>query len=126
MSPKRKPRNYNPTDLINAINSLPNPMVDTKHSLSIFIEGKARSNQTRVEHIAEFGHDLKVRDIVLIPDGIKNYFSYKMDPVYKDTFNYYLKRKGKDRGFVKVSIQIDKNNPQRAWVKTIYVTYKIK
>ena len=126
MSPKRKPKIYNPDDLIAAVNSLPNPMIDSKHNLSIFIEGKARSNQTRVEHIVEYSHDLKVRDIQAIPRGIKEYFAYKKDPTYKNTYNYYIIRKGKDKGFIKVSIRIDDNNPNRAWVKTIYVTYRIK
>ena len=126
MSPRRKPKIYNPNDLIAAVNSLPNPMIDSKHNLSIFIEGKARSNQTRVEHIVEYSHDLKVRDIQAVPRGIKEYFAYKKDPTYKNTYNYYIIRKGKDKGFIKVSIRIDDNNPNRAWVKTIYVTYRIK
>lgn len=126
MSPRRKPKIYNPDDLIAVVNSLPNPMIDCKHNLSIFIEGKARSNQTRVEHIVEYSHDLKVRDIQAIPRGIKEYFAYKKDPTYKNTYNYYIIRKGKDKGFIKVSIRIDDNNPNRAWVKTIYVTYRIK
>ena len=126
MSPRRKPKIYNPDDLIAAVKSLPNPMIDSKHNLSIFIEGKARSNQTRVEHIVEYSHDLKVRDIQAIPRGIKEYFAYKKDPTYKNTYNYYIIRKGKDKGFIKVSIRIDDNNPNRAWVKTIYVTYRLK
>ena len=126
MSPRRKPKIYNPDDLIAAVNSLPNPMIDSKHNLSIFIEGKASSNQTRVEHIVEYSHDLKVRDIQAIPRGIKEYFAYKKDSTYKNTYNYYIIRKGKDKGFIKVSIRIDDNNPNRAWVKTIYVTYRIK
>ena len=126
MSRKRKPIVYNPQPLIDAVNKLPNPLIDKKHNLSIYIEGRARSNQTRVEHIAEYGHDLKVRDIKLIVEGIKHYFEYKKDPVYKNTFNYYIVRGGKDKGFVKVSIRIDDNNPKRAWVKTIFITYRIK
>ncbi|MBO4855985.1 MAG: hypothetical protein J5511_01245 [Bacilli bacterium] len=126
MSPKRKPKTYDPTDLIEAVNSLPNPMIDVKHKLSIFIEGNARSNQTRVEHIVDYSHDLKVRDILSIPEGIRNYFAYKKDPTYKNTFNFYIVRKGQDKGFIKVSIRIDDNNPQRAWVKTIFIAYKIK
>ena len=126
MSPKRKPKIYDPTDLINAVKSLPNPMIDTKHNLSIYIEGYARSNQTRVDHIVQSGHNLKVRDVESIPQGIKNYFAYKKDPTYKNTYNYYIVRKGIDKGFIKVSIRIDDNNPLRAWVKTIYITYKIK
>ena len=126
MSRKRKPIIYNPQPIIDAVNRLPNPLIDKKHNLSIYIEGRARSNQTRVEHIAEYGHDLKVRDIELIPEGIKKYFDYKKDPVYKDTFNYYIKRGGEDRGLIKVSIQIDKNDKKRAWVKTIFIAYIIK
>ena len=123
---KRKPRLYDPTKLIDAIKKWPNPMFDKKHGYYIYVEGRARSNQTREEHIVEYGHDLKVRDLDSVPDGIKNYFEYKKDPIYKDTYNYYIIRKGLDRGFVKVSIQIDSNNSKHAWVKTIFITYKIK
>ena len=123
---KRKPKIYDPTHLIETIKKWPNPMYDKKHGFFIYVEGRARSNQTREEHIVEYGHDLKVRDLELVPEGIKNYFEYKKDPVYKDTFNYYLIRKGLDKGFVKVSIQIDSNDKTRAWIKTIFIAYKIK
>lgn len=123
---KKKPKIYDPKHLIEVIKKWPNPIVDKKHGYDIYVEGRARSNQTREEHIAEHGHDLKVRDLELVPEGIKNYFEYKKDPVYKDTYNYYLIRKGSDRGFVKVSIQIDGSDPRHAWIKTIFITYKIK
>ena len=123
---KRKPRIYNPTHLIEAIRKWPNPMFDKKHGYYIYVEGRARSNQTREEHIVEYGHDLKVRDIELVPEGIKNYFVYRKDPVYKNTWNYYIKRGGQDKGFIKVSVRVDDNDPKHAWVKTIFVTYKIK
>lgn len=101
------------------------PIYDIKHDLHIYVEGQARSNQTRLEHIVESSHDLKVRDLVDVPNGINGYFVYKKDPVYKDTYNYYLYRKGKDKGFTKVSIQIDHKNPRRAWIKTIYIAHKM-
>ena len=123
---KRNPANYDPSKLIEAINKWPNPMFDKKHNLYIYVEGRARSNQTRVDHIVECGHDLKVRDLELIPTTIKNYFSYKKDPTYKNTYNYYFKRKGEDKGLIKMSIQIDNNDPTHAWVKTIYITYHLK
>ena len=123
---KRKTSIYNPAELIKAIEKWPNPMFDKKHNIYIYVEGMARSNQTRVEHIVEYSHDLKERDLDLVPDGIKNYFAYKKDPVYKNTFNYYIKRKGMDRGFVKVSIRINDNDQTRAWIKTIFIAYKIK
>ena len=56
---KRKPSTYNPTELIKAIEKWPNPMFDKKHNIYIYVEGMARSNQTRVEHIVEYSHDLK-------------------------------------------------------------------
>ena len=123
---KRKPRVYDPSHLIKAIEKWPNPMYDKKHNYYIYVEGRARSNQTRQEHIIEYGHDLKVRDLELVPEGIKNYFEYRKDPVYKNTYNYYLKRVGQDKGFIKVSIRISDNDNKRAWIKTVFITYKIK
>ena len=123
---RRKPSTYDPTKLLEALEKLPNPLIDKKHNLSIYIEGRARSNQTRAEHIVEYSHDLKVRDIELIQLGISNYFKFKKDLKYKNTFNYYIKRKGSDKGFVKVSIKISNQNKKRAWVKTIFIAYKIK
>lgn len=124
---KKKPRIINQNALLSAIKKLPNPITDSKHNLKIYIdEGRARSNQTRVEHIIDCSHDLKVRDVESIPDGIQSYFAYKKDPVYKNTFNYYLKRKGKDRGLIKVSIQIDHKDQNKAWIKTIFIAYHIK
>ena len=123
---KRKPRIYDPSRLIDAIRKWPNPMFDKKHGYYIYVEGRARSNQTREEHIVEYSHSLKSSDLERVPNGIIKYFDYKKDPVYKDTFNYYIKRKGKDKGFIKVSIQLDGYNPKHAWIKTIYIAYKIK
>ena len=123
---KKKPQTYNPTHLVEEINKWPNPMVDKKHGYSLYVEGMARSNQTRVEHIVQYGHDLKARDLALVPNGIKNYFEYKKDPVYKNTFNYYIKRGGKDKGLIKVSIRISDDNPKYARIKTIFIAYRIK
>ena len=123
---KKKARIYHPNHLIEAIEKWPNPMYDKKHGYYIYFNGRARSNQTRVDHIVEYGHDLKVRDLEMVPSGISNYFEYTKDPIYKNTFNYYLIRRGQDKGFVKISIQVDHNDHTKAWIKTIYITYKIK
>lgn len=80
---KRKPRIYNPIHLVEAIEKWPNPIYDKKHGYYIYIEGRARSNQTRTEHIIEYGHDLKASDLKPVPEGINDYFAYKKDPVYK-------------------------------------------
>ena len=124
---RRKPRYYNPEYLIEEIKKWPNPMPDKKHGYDLYLtDDRARSNESRIDHIVEYGHGLKARDLRLVPEGIKNYFEYKKDPVYKNTYNYYLCRKGKDTGFIKVSIRISDDNPKRAWIKTIYITYNIK
>ena len=123
---KKNPHVYNPTHLLEAIKKWTIPMHDKKHGYYIHIEEKARSNQTRVEHIARCGHDLKARDLELVPQGINNYFEYRKDPVYKNTYNYYIPRAGMDKGFIKVSIRICDSDNTYAWIKTIYITYKIK
>ena len=123
---KRKSKLHNTANLIKVIKEWPNPMYDKRHGYYIYVEGRARSNQTREEHIVERGHNLKARDLKLVPEGINNYFAYKKDPVYKNTFNYYIARKGKDKGFVKVSVRISDNDPKHAWIKTIFIAYKIK
>ena len=123
---RRKNPHYDYQKLMDALKALPNPMEDIKHGVLIYIEGNARSNQTREQHIIKESHQLKVRDIESIPEGITNYLSYKKDPNNKGTFNYFIKRKGLSKGFIKVSIQIDNKNPKRAWIKTVYITYHIK
>ena len=123
---KRKPKNYDPKYLLEAIEKWPNPMYDKKHGYYIYLEGNARSSQSRIEHIIDYSHDLKARDLELVPEGIKNYFEYKKDPIYKNTFNYYIRRRGEDKGFIKVSVRISDNDSKHAWIKTIFITYKIK
>ena len=61
---KRKPRIYNPVHLVEAIEKWPNPIYDKKHGYYIYVnDNRARSNETRTEHIVEYGHDLKARDL---------------------------------------------------------------
>ena len=123
---QKKKSTYNPNNLIKTINKWSIPIIDKKHNLRIYVGGRARSNQTRIDHIVDYGHDLKVRDLELVPKGIKNYFSYKKDLTYKNTYNYYIKRRGENKGFIKVSIRISDYDPTYAWIKTIFITYKIK
>lgn len=123
---RRKNPHYNYQKLMDALKVLPNPMEDKKHGLLIYIEGNARSNQTREQHIIKESHELKVRDIELIPNGIIDYVLYKKDPRYEKTYNYFIHRKGKDKGFVKVSIRISDRDSHHAWIKTVYVTYNLK
>ena len=123
---KKKPKVFNPKHHIEAINKWRLPFYDKKHNYYIYLNERARSNQTRINHIIDYSHNLKARDLQLVPGGINDYFEYKKDPVYKNTFNYYIKRGGKDKGMIKVSIRIDDNNAEKAWIKTIFITYNLK
>ena len=84
---KKKAKPHNPEKLIEVIEKWSLPIYDIKHDLYIYVEGQARSNQTRLEHIVESSHDLKVRDLMDVPNGINGYFVYKKDPVYKTTIS---------------------------------------
>ena len=123
---KRKPRYYKQNKLAEAIDNLPSPLYDRKHNLYIYIEGRARSNRSRVEHIIEIDHGLKVRDVANLEYDINHYFRYRKNPVYKNTFTYYILRRGKSKGMVKIAIRISEVDPTKAWIKTIYIAYKIK
>ena len=123
---RRKPKTYDSKHLVDAIKKWPNPIYDKRHGYYLYVVNKRRAKETRIEHIVQYRHNLSARDLELVPNGIINYFDYKKDPTYKNTYSYYIKRGGMDKGFVKVSIRIDDNNPNRAWIKTIFITYKLK
>ena len=121
----RKIKKTKKEKLIEELKKLPNPIVDKRHGISIFFEdSQARSNQTRFEHIALERHYLVPNDIRLIPKKIEDSRLIK-DKEHKNGFNYYIKRGG-TKNYIKVSIDIDKNNANRGVVKTIYVTNVIK
>ena len=126
MSKKRNETNYD-QKIIDALKKLPNIIYDKKHNLSIYIENdKCRSNETRFEHIAKKYHELKVRDIESIPEGINDYVKYSKSKELKDTYYYFIDRKGKDKGFIQVSILVDINDKTIAYLKTVYIAYRVK
>ncbi len=113
--------------LIEALEKLPSTIEDKKHGFTIVVRNdQARSNETRFEHIAKKNHELKVRDIELIPEGIKNYLKFSKSIDIKDTYYYYIKRRGRDYGYIQVAILIDKYDRKKAWIKTIFIAYRIK
>lgn len=61
--------------MLNALEKLPNPIIDKKHNLRIYIiDDRVRSNQSRFEHIIESRHGLRPSDIERIPRYIKKCF----------------------------------------------------
>ncbi len=126
MSKKRNDKIYD-LKLIEALKKLPSQIEDKRHGFIIEIkDDRARSNETRFEHIAKKNHELKVRDIEAIPEGIIRYIKYVKSEEIENTFCYYIKRKGEDRGFIQVVILIDEDNPKKARIKTIFIAHRIK
>ena len=113
--------------LIEALKKLPPLIEDRRHGFVIYIrDDQARSNETRFQHIAKKMHELKVRDIESIPEGIKDYMRFAKSKEIKDTYYYYIKRKGGDKGFIQVAILVDINDKKIAYLKTIFIAYRIK
>lgn len=113
--------------LIEALKKLPSQIEDKKHGFIIAIRNdRARSNETRFEHIAKKNHQLKVRDIELIPEGIIKYAKFSKSLDLKDTYYYYILRKGKDKGFVQVAIKLIEGEKNLYYIKTVFVSYRIK
>ena len=113
--------------IIEALKKLPPLIEDKRHGFVIEIkDDRARSNETRFEHIAKKNHELKVRDIKSIPEGIKDYVKFVKSSEIENTCYYFIKRKGEDRGFIQVAILLDETNPKRARIKTVFIAHRLK
>ena len=122
----RKKKQKYENNIVVALSKLCFPIYDKRHNLIIHLEvNKARSNQTRLEHIAKSYHKLTPKDIESIPEGI-NCARLKKDPARKDTFNYYYVRKGDYRHYIKISVIFANIHSRDVFIKTIFVTKTIK
>lgn len=122
---KKKNEKYD-QNIIEALRKLPSEIEDKRHNFVIEIKNdKARSNETRFEHIAKKNHELKVRDIEAIPEGIKRYVRFLKSNEMENTYYYFINRKGKNKGFIQVAILVDEDNPNRARIKTVFIAYRI-
>ena len=112
--------------MINALKSLPNPIEDKRHRIFIVFENdRARSNESRYDHIISLRHDLTPRDIERITKGIKTAI-LKKDKERTNTFNIYIKRNNYSGEYIKISIDIDFTKSNKGTVKTIYITEVLK
>lgn len=112
--------------IIEALKKLPKQIEDKRHGFVIeFKDERARSNETRFQHIAKKEHQLKVRDIEAIPEGIKDYVKFSKSLSLKDTYYYYINRKGKDKGFIQLAIKLIEGEAKKYYIKTIFVAYRI-
>ena len=122
----KKHKKQKENKLLSAINNLPNPIEDKRHNIFIyFIDDRARSNETRFEHIIDSRHELFQSDIKRIPRLIKTAI-FKKDKERKDTFNLYLKRNSFNNEFIKISVRIVPSEPHKAIVRTIFIAKTVK
>lgn len=122
---KRKGLTYE-QKLINALKKLPNPLFDVKHNLKIYFnDNRARSNQSRFEHITNPRHSLLASDIERIVRYI-NVSKLKMDHERKETYNLFIKRNSFNNEYIKLCLEIKDDNPREATVKTIFITRVVK
>ena len=112
--------------LTNALRQLPNPLIDKKHRIVIYsIDDRARSNQSRFEHIIEARHGLEPGDIKRIPEKI-NKSILKQDPDRTDTYNLFIKRNTYSDEYIQISLLLDFRESNKAFIKTIFITNNLK
>ena len=112
--------------IMNALKTLPDVLEDKKHRIKIrFINERARSNESRFEHIALKRHELKPSDIKRIIKGISN-SELKKENYREKTFNLYIKRNGYGDDYIKISLILDFTVSNEAKVKTIFITKNVK
>lgn len=122
---KRKGLSYEER-MINALRKLPSPLEDKRHNLKIYFDDdRARSNESRFEHIVNQRHGLRPSDIERISRYIKTCI-FKKDIERTNTYNIYIKRNSISKEYIKISIRIEPNEPDVATVKTIFITTVVK
>ena len=122
---KRKGLTYE-QKLIDALEKLPNPLIDKRHNLKIyFVDNRARSNQSRFEHIVNQRHGLRPSDLERITRYIKKCI-FKRDPDRVETYNIYVRRRNYSEEYIKICVRIDPSDPEIAIVKTIFITRVVK
>ena len=123
---KKKSSEKYDNKIIEALKRLPPHIEDKRHGFVIEVkDDRSRSNETRFQHIAKKAHLLKVRDIEAIPEGVKNYVKFSKSKELKDTYSYFIKRKG-EKSFIQLTVLVDMYNRKRAFIKTAFITYRIK
>ena len=112
--------------IFNALDSLPNPLEDKKHRIFIVFDNRrARSNEDRYEHIASFRHELTTHDIKRIPKRLKTSI-LKKDLERKNTYNLYIERNSFSGEYIKISMNLNFKESNKAIVKTIFITKNLK
>ena len=112
--------------MIRALKSLPHPIEDKKHRIKIiFRNDRARSNQSRFEHIIVPRHELLPSDIKQIVKGV-NTSILKKDEERTNTYNLFIKRNSFSNEYIKISMEIDFKKSNIAVVKTMFIIKNCK
>ena len=123
---KKRTKIYD-SNLVEALKKLTFPIVDKRHNLTVYLDDeRARSNQTRLEHIAKTAHGLSVKDIEGIPEGIIKKSRLKREKKRKNSFNYYFVSKASPGFLVQVSVNVNPEDKRTAKIKTIFLTKGVK
>ena len=125
MPKKKKGVKPNKT-IVELLESIKVPIYDKTHNLYLYFKAQARSNETGVEHAAKSYHGLQPSDVEMLVKNISKPLLFTKDKRHKHVFNYYLKRKEDKKNAIKISVLIDKDDPHRAEILTIFITSKIK
>ncbi len=113
--------------LLEYIKTVKSPLIDTRHNITIYLDdNRARSNQSRFEHIVRKDHRLSQSDLKRLFELFVIEGKFKKDKERKGTYNYYVSRSKRGYEFIKMSVQIDKKDPHIAKVKTIFITRNVK
>lgn len=106
MAKHKRPFDQN---LVDAINKLNWPLINND-GVKVFLRCAAR-NETGAEHIAGKLHDLKVRDIELLPIVLKQPISIKNDR--RKGKLYFGKRRGMNKApFLKIVVRVLKDGTE--------------
>ena len=106
MAKHKRPFDQN---LVDAINKLNWPLINN-NGVKVFLRQNAR-NETGAEHIAGKLHELKVRDIEILPNVLKQPLSVKNDK--RKGKLYFGKRKGVNKfPYLKVVVRVEKDETE--------------
>ena len=106
MAKHKRPFDQN---LVDAINKLNWPLVNN-NGVKVLLRNNTR-NETGAEHIAGKLHELKVRDIKILPSVLKQPLSVKNDK--RKGKLYFGKRKGVNKfPYLKVVVRVEKDGTE--------------
>ena len=116
---------YHDEIIVSELTKIKVPIIDEFRGLSLDFKAQSRSNETGFEHIAKGYHDLKPKDVKIIPEVIKKPCFHSKDKRYPRTYCYYHKRKGDPNNYVKVVVKVD-TDLKTGFISSVFIAKKLK